>query len=602
MNDIIPDIDICLKAEEEQLESKEYSLSKENINYNIKVGKTKSKIVLSCIHYEYKSNLENLINISKLFNICKSIEEVYEFIINLFNRKKVTIKEIIPNKTLTIYFLIYNNIKCSEEKVEIILDYNKYNKHIIINEIYNKYNILQKELNQVQQENKTMKEQMKQILDEISSLKKENLELKKEINNFKTQIPIPNPIKNLNDREKDNKKNNSNRKLSKSKNKVHHKSNDLDNTNNNNSSNTKKKENKKLNLDIDFSLETNDTENDLINNTTLYHFKSNPNKIHLLTQLTDDSYSHWGIDNTFTTFTTLDNKSYLVYATEEYSIHFYNLNEQKLVKEIQNAHIEDQVTNFRHFVDRIKKRDILMSISADSRNVRLWDIKNWELLTNITKIYSSGYLYSASFLIDEGKYYIATCNSSQKSESIKIYNFYGEYIKDIANSNEDTYFIDCYYDIKLNKYFILTGNISYVKSYDYSENKLYFKYGDPGNNHGHDSIIIDNSKETIKLIESSGDGFIRIWKFHTGVLLDKICIGKNELRGLCLWNSNYLFVGCTDNTIKLVEIKNGIIVKSLTGYNNEICTIKKFVHPTFGECIITQGWENDQIKLWVTKN
>ena len=169
MNDIIPDIDVCLKAEEEQLESKEYSLSKENINYNIKVGKTKSKIVLSCIHYEYKSNLENLINISKLFNICKSIEEVYEFIINLFNRKKVTIKEIIPNKTLTIYFIIYNNIKCSEEKVEIILDYNKYNKHIIINEMYNKYNILQKELNQVQQENKTMKEQMKQILDEISS-------------------------------------------------------------------------------------------------------------------------------------------------------------------------------------------------------------------------------------------------------------------------------------------------------------------------------------------------------------------------------------------------------------------------------------------------
>ena len=62
MNDIIPDIDVCLKAEEEQLESKEYSLSKENINYNIKVGKTKSKIVLSCIHYEYKSNLEKLIS------------------------------------------------------------------------------------------------------------------------------------------------------------------------------------------------------------------------------------------------------------------------------------------------------------------------------------------------------------------------------------------------------------------------------------------------------------------------------------------------------------------------------------------------------------
>ena len=136
-------------------------------------------------------------------------------------------------------------------------------------------------------------------------------------------------------------------------------------------------------------------------------------------------------------------------------------------------------------------------------------------------------------------------------------------------------------------------------SYDYSENKLYYKYYDKGNNGGHDSIIIDENKGIIKLIESSGDGFIRIWKFHNGQLLNKINTGNNELRGLCLWNSNYIFVGCTDNTIKLVEMENGIVLKSLTGYNNEVCTIKKIKHPTFGECILTQGWENEQIRLWV---
>ena len=586
------DIDICLKPEEE-IESKEYSLSKDNIKYNIKVIKTKLKLILSCIHYEFKSNIEELITISKLFNICKSIEEVYEFIINLFNNKKVFINEIIPNKTLKLLFVIYNNIKSTEEKIEIVLYYNKYNKHIIINELYNKYNLLKNDFNKLQEENKSIKEQISKIFEEISSLKKENSELKKEINNFKTMpsippSPVPNPQKN------------SNKKISKQTSKSQSKVKDKENNNNS----SKKKENKKVKLDIDFNKETNDTENDLINmnNSQITLFKTNPNKIHYLTQLTDDSYSHWGIDNTFTTFTSLNNISYLVYATEEYSIHFYNLNEQKLVKEIQNAHIEDQVTNLRHFVDKIKKRDILMSISADSRNVRLWDINKWEMITNITKIYSTGYLYSASFLIDEGKYYIVTCNSSQKSEKIKIFDFYGEYIKDISNSNEDTYFIDCYYDSILNKYFILTGNISYVKSYDYKENKLYFKYEDKGNKDGHDSIIVDNSKEMIKLIESSGDGFVRIWKFHTGELLNKIKIGKNELRGLCLWNSNYIFVGCTDNSIKLVELKNGIIIKSLTGLNNEVCTIKKIIHPTFGECILTQGWENDQIKLWVTKN
>ena len=77
-------------------------------------------------------------------------------------------------------------------------------------------------------------------------------------------------------------------------------------------------------------------------------------------------------------------------------------------------------------------------------------------------------------------------------------------------------------------------------------------------------IIIDDSKEVVRLIESSGDGFIRVWKFHNGLLLTKINTGKNELRGICLWNSHYLFVGCTDYTIKLVEIDNGLVIKSLT--------------------------------------
>ena len=415
-------------------------------------------------------------------------------------------------------------------------------------------NTLQQNLSNVQEENKKIKEQLNIILEEITKIKKENNELKNEINSLKiSQNENKDPAQSIVDKEA----------------KIGNK------------------------LDIIKKIEEED------NNYNDNYFVTNPANIHLLTELTDDSYSHWGIDNTFTTFTALDNTSYLVYATEKYSIHFYNLNQQKLVKEIQNAHSEDQITNFRHFVDETKKRDILMSIAADSRNVRLWDIKNWELLTNISNIYKTGYLYSASFLIENNKNYIVTCNSSQKSESIKVFDFYGGQIKEIINSNEDTYFIDTYFDKKLFKYFILTGNIGYVKSYDYSNSKLYYKYYDKGNNRGHDSIIIDDTKDVVKLIESSGDGFIRIWKFHNGMLLNRINTGKNELRGICLWNSNYLFVGCTDNTIKLVEINNGIVIKSLDGYNNEVCTIKKTKHPTFGECILSQGWENEPIKLWI---
>ena len=42
-----------------------------------------------------------------------------------------------------------------------------------------------------------------------------------------------------------------------------------------------------------------------------------------------------------------------------------------------------------------------------------------------------------------------------------------------------------------------------------------------------------------------------------------------------LQNDNYLFVGCEDKTIKIVDIKKGIIFKNLTGHNNRVLTIKK---------------------------
>ena len=57
-----------------------------------------------------------------------------------------------------------------------------------------------------------------------------------------------------------------------------------------------------------------------------------------------------------------------------------------------------------------------------------------------------------------------------------------------------------------------------VYSYDYNKNKLYHKYFD-NDKRGHSSFIIYNNKSVIKLMESSNDGNIRIWNFHTGKLL-----------------------------------------------------------------------------------
>ena len=67
------------------------------------------------------------------------------------------------------------------------------------------------------------------------------------------------------------------------------------------------------------------------------------------------------------------------------------------------------------------------------------------------------------------------------------------------------------------------------------------------------------------------------------------------LFGICLWDVNNVFVGCQDNTMKLININNDKIIKSLSGHREEVITIKKVIHPKYGECLISYGGD---IILW----
>ena len=55
---------------------------------------------------------------------------------------------------------------------------------------------------------------------------------------------------------------------------------------------------------------------------------------------------------------------------------------------------------------------------------------------------------------------------------MKIFDYNGNKIKEINNSNEITKFIDIfYYDNKLSKIYILIVNKGYNKSYNYNKNE-----------------------------------------------------------------------------------------------------------------------------------
>ena len=339
--------------------------------------------------------------------------------------------------------------------------------------------------------------------------------------------------------------------------------------------------------------------NEFIRNSS-FQDESSPMNILFYKILTNNSYSKNWLDNTFSVFKSIDETLFLIYTNRNKSIVFYNIIEEKIINEIKNAH-DNYITNFRNYLDNIHERDLLMSISADDSNIKIWNINNYECLINFKNIYNNGNLYSACFLNDNNQNYIITSNCDDSSP-IKIFDFNGNKKKEINNSNDNIGFLDIYYDNKLSKTFIVTGNEGYIKSYDYIQNKVYHKYQDNDNKTKRfiDSIIFIKN-EIIKMIGSCCDGNIRIWDFHSGKLLQRIKIKNCLLKGICLWNKNYLFVGCEDSEIKVIELNKGIIIKVLKGHNKFVLTIKTIIYPKYGKCLISQG-DDDKIILWINKN
>ena len=324
--------------------------------------------------------------------------------------------------------------------------------------------------------------------------------------------------------------------------------------------------------------------------------KRDINDIKLLNDLTKDSYSDYILDNTFTLFKSIDDIIYLIYSNINKSIISYDILKYKKTMEIKNAHKRD-ITNFRHFLDKVNKRDLMISISLSDNNLKLWNINNFECLINLENINKSGRLFSACLMSENNAIYIITSCAYGNNESIKIFNMESNKIKELNDSTENVYYIDTYYDNILLKNYVIVGNNNWIKSYDYNNNKIYNKYNDNSNNR-HCSLIIKSNDDKIKLIDSCFDGNIRIWDFHSGKLLNKIRVCDSWIIGICLWDNDYLCVGCGDKSMKIINLKKNLIDANLKCFKNKVLCIKKLNHPQLGECLISQGYEKEQIKLF----
>ena len=163
--------------------------------FEIIIGKTKNYILLKSSYYELKLDIENSTILTN--TIFKSIDDLFEFLENIFNQNKSYIKEICP-KEMKLVIKSYDVIKGKEKEIELVLMINYDDKNNIIKELFNKYIKMGKEINELINDKNMKKESDKLLNEKIINLEKEINSMK--INQKNEKEELQNEMKKISDK------------------------------------------------------------------------------------------------------------------------------------------------------------------------------------------------------------------------------------------------------------------------------------------------------------------------------------------------------------------------------------------------------------------
>ena len=312
----------------------------------------------------------------------------------------------------------------------------------------------------------------------------------------------------------------------------------------------------------------------------------------------------------FIVFKSINDILTLIYCDSNKSIISYNLLHNKTILEIKrkNDFIDisyypikrSHSSSFKHFLDKKNKRDLILL--NESLRLTIFDNKNFECIssTQVFPIISDFITYNNNIYIIFSEIY-----SNQLLQIYDLNNLNGERIKLLDCSDNSVTDVEIFYDLKLNKIFIIIVTLSSLLSYDYNENEIYHYYSDLF--YEINKVNIINDEDITKLLWSDTRN-ITIFDFHSGDLLDIVSPEVN-IQTHCIWNNQYLIVATLKQNIssfnqyseiKLIDLTNGKIINDLLNINNKVKRINILNHPIYGKCLIS-GVDCNKIKIFIEK-
>ena len=325
-----------------------------------------------------------------------------------------------------------------------------------------------------------------------------------------------------------------------------------------------------------------------------------PYKFYFYKDLIQDNL---GLCSTFIIFKSINDILTLVYVTDDYSIVFYDIAQNKQLNIIKTP--QKDICNLQYCLDTKIKRDLILSQSCYN-NIKIWDINNYKCILNLKDMELSYVSVCKVCLMNyKNNIYIILSSTSFSDPTCKLFDLSGELIKEIIFDSNINYIIT-YNDGELLKFYILISTPNMIKSYNYDEGKIYHSYLNIGKGFIYNLIVVNKDRiwEPTHLFGNYGN-YVIIWNFHTGEMLNNVYFNAN-INNICLWNNQFL-IAISENfneskdIISLLDVSTGKLKKNLiTSENCKFSLISKIEHPDYGEGLVALT-QDHKIKLFLTE-
>jgi hypothetical protein len=174
------------------LEMNEYSVQRGKMPIMFYLSKTKNYIIIRSISYELKMTLNDFSLMTG--QMYRSIDEVYQFLKNIFEKKNVKIQDI-SNKMMTLTISFFDaTVRGVNEVIIYLPGLNGINGYVL-NELFTKIAILGENLNILNERNNKLNEENIKMKEENNKIKEENAKIKEENAKFRNDmVKIKNDI------------------------------------------------------------------------------------------------------------------------------------------------------------------------------------------------------------------------------------------------------------------------------------------------------------------------------------------------------------------------------------------------------------------------